>query len=92
MSNYPVHTAHPSKRYARWGIYHLRRIYYLFPLEGSPEVELSCPQSASIQTLRQVGHLLSTHGTLLLLMKGHTEDELFSPHRHLLVRRIIYSP
>jgi len=58
------HAAPPSKRYARRGIYYRRRIPYSFPLEGSSEDELSCPGSASIQTLRQAAYLLPTQNTL----------------------------
>ena len=127
-SNYPVHAVLPSKRYASQRIYYPRRIPYSFLLEGSPEVELSCPRSASVQTLRQAGHLLSTQNTLPTPARRqsggrttpptqrfcpnttpggactiHTQyfatsdersyrGELFSPHRYLLERRIIYSP
>ena len=57
------HIASPSKRCARRGIYYPRRIPYSFPLQGSPEVELSCPRSASIQTLRQAVHQLPAQNT-----------------------------
>ena len=49
-SNYPVHAALPTKRYARRCIYNPRRMPYSFPLEGSLEVELSCPRSAEYTT------------------------------------------
>jgi len=57
------HVDSPSKRCARRGIYYPRRIPYSFPLQGSPEVELSCPRSASVQTLRQTVHQLPTQNT-----------------------------
>jgi len=57
------HVASPSKRCARRGIYYPRRIPYSFPLQGSPEVELSCPRSASVQTLCQAVHQLPVQNT-----------------------------
>ena len=78
-SNYPVHAALPSKHYARQGIYYPHRIHYPLLPEGSPEVELPRPGSACVQTLRLAGHVLSTYGTLLLLMKGHTEANYSLP-------------
>jgi len=65
-SNYPVHAALLSKRYARRGVYYPRRIPYSFPLEGSPEDELSCPRCASVQMLRLAAHLLLAQNTLLI--------------------------
>jgi len=58
--------ASPSKRYARRGIYYPRRIPYSFPLEGSPEVELSCPRSASDQMLHRAARQQPTQNTLLI--------------------------
>jgi len=92
MINYTVHTALPTKRDTRRCIYYPHRIPYSFLLEGSLEDELSCPHSTSVQMLRLAGYLLSTHSTLLLLLKGYTDDELFCPYRHLLKGQIIYSP
>jgi len=65
-TNYPVHAALPSKRYARRGVYYPCRIPYSFPLEGSPEDELSCPRCASVLMLRLAAHLLLVQNTLLI--------------------------